>query len=258
MSGATIRRHCRRRRAWWRRIRHELRGSAGLEGRSDGEASSGQLSLAAGMKAVRGPRSSLSTATPQDAKDGPLAISFRFVGFDHHPGKLTCRTRGDGENRQGPVVPRGTGGARAAPVPWRFMSTNQILVGVGLIFVLAVGSQVLAALRVPALIIMLPAGFVAGAITSDVNPARLLGPAFEPVVSLAVAVILYDAGLGDNGIGVRIAPDQSVRQPESNRARCRAEHGSRAADCPGAGRPGRRLRVASRLPGGHWAGGSGG
>jgi NhaP-type Na+/H+ or K+/H+ antiporter len=63
--------------------------------------------------------------------------------------------------------------------------------------VLAVGSQVLAAeLRVPALIIMLPAGFVAGAITSDVNPEKLLGPGFHPLVSLLVAVILYDSGLG--------------------------------------------------------------
>ncbi len=32
-------------------------------------------------------------------------------------------------------------------------------------------------------------------LTSDVNPEKLLGPAFEPLVSLAVAVILYEAGL---------------------------------------------------------------
>ena len=77
------------------------------------------------------------------------------------------------------------------------MSTNQILFGVGLIVVLAVGSQVLGSrLRIPALIIMLPAGFIAGALTTDVNPVRLLGPAFLPLVSLAVAVILYDSGLG--------------------------------------------------------------
>ncbi|HYK66686.1 MAG TPA: cation:proton antiporter [Streptosporangiaceae bacterium] len=77
------------------------------------------------------------------------------------------------------------------------MSTNQILIGIGLIFVLAVGSQVLASrLRIPALIVMLPAGFIVGALTSDVNPAKLLGPAFQPAVSLAVAVILYDSGLG--------------------------------------------------------------
>jgi NhaP-type Na+/H+ or K+/H+ antiporter len=79
------------------------------------------------------------------------------------------------------------------------VTTNQILTGVGLILVLAVGSQVLASrLRIPAIILLLPAGFVAGAVTTDVNPQRLLGPAFQPLVSLAVAVILYDAGLGLN------------------------------------------------------------
>jgi NhaP-type Na+/H+ or K+/H+ antiporter len=77
------------------------------------------------------------------------------------------------------------------------VTTNQILIGVGLIFVLGVGSQVLASrLRIPAIIVLLPAGFVAGALTADVNPQHLLGPAFQPLVSLAVAVILYDAGLG--------------------------------------------------------------
>lgn len=76
------------------------------------------------------------------------------------------------------------------------MSTDQVLFGVGLIMVLAVGSQVLASrLRIPALIILLPAGFTAGALTTDVNPERLLGAAFQPLVSLAVAVILYDSGL---------------------------------------------------------------
>ena len=76
------------------------------------------------------------------------------------------------------------------------MTTNQILTGVGLILALAVGSQVLASrLRIPAIIVLLPAGFIAGALTSDVNPQNLLGPAFEPLVSLSVAVILYDAGL---------------------------------------------------------------
>ena len=76
------------------------------------------------------------------------------------------------------------------------MSTDQVLFGVGLLVVLAVGSQVLASrLRIPALIILLPAGFIAGALTTDVNPGRLLGTAFQPLVSLAVAVILYDSGL---------------------------------------------------------------
>lgn len=77
------------------------------------------------------------------------------------------------------------------------MSADQILTGLTLIVVLAVGCQLLASrLHVPALIVLLPAGFTAGALTSDVNPGKLLGPAFQPLVSLSVAVILYDAGLG--------------------------------------------------------------
>jgi NhaP-type Na+/H+ or K+/H+ antiporter len=77
------------------------------------------------------------------------------------------------------------------------VTTDQVLFGVGLIVVLAVGSQVLASqLRIPALIILLPVGFTAGALTTDVNPQHLLGASFQPLVSLAVAVILYDAGLG--------------------------------------------------------------
>ncbi|MER7728316.1 cation:proton antiporter [Streptomyces sp. NPDC096323] len=77
------------------------------------------------------------------------------------------------------------------------MTADQVLVGLGLIVVLAVASQLLASrLRVPALLVLLPVGFTAGALTDTVNPERLLGATFSPLVSLAVAVILYDAGLG--------------------------------------------------------------
>ena len=77
------------------------------------------------------------------------------------------------------------------------MTTDQILFGLGLTVTLAVGSQVLAQqLRIPALIVLLPVGFTAGALTDLVNPMNLLGPAFQPLVSLSVALILYDAGRG--------------------------------------------------------------
>jgi NhaP-type Na+/H+ or K+/H+ antiporter len=76
------------------------------------------------------------------------------------------------------------------------MTTNQILFGLGLVLVLAVGSQLLArVLRVPALVVLLPAGFVAGIATDDVHPDRLLGSLYQPVVSIAVGVILFEAGL---------------------------------------------------------------
>jgi NhaP-type Na+/H+ or K+/H+ antiporter len=77
------------------------------------------------------------------------------------------------------------------------VTTNQVLFGLALTVVLAVGSQVLArSLRIPALIVLLPVGFAAGAMTDAINPDHLLGAAFQPLVSLAVALILFDAGVG--------------------------------------------------------------
>jgi Kef-type K+ transport system membrane component KefB len=64
------------------------------------------------------------------------------------------------------------------------MTTDQVLLGVGLILALAVGSQVVASrLRIPALIILLPAGFVAGALTTDVDHQQLVGAAYRPLGS---------------------------------------------------------------------------
>ncbi|MFG3346060.1 cation:proton antiporter [Streptomyces sp. NPDC048018] len=77
------------------------------------------------------------------------------------------------------------------------MTDDEILIGLALTVVLATGSQILAnKIRVPALIILLPVGFTAGATTDLIHPDHLLGPDFSALVSLAVAVILYDAGLG--------------------------------------------------------------
>ncbi|WP_327714494.1 cation:proton antiporter [Streptomyces sp. NBC_00490] len=79
------------------------------------------------------------------------------------------------------------------------MTDDEILLGIALTFALAAGSQILASkLRVPALIILLPAGFAAGALTDVIHPDKLIGPDFSALVSMAVAVILYDAGLGLN------------------------------------------------------------
>jgi NhaP-type Na+/H+ or K+/H+ antiporter len=76
------------------------------------------------------------------------------------------------------------------------LSTDDILTGLGLVIVLAVAGRLLAArLRIPALVILLPLGFVAGAITDDVHPEALLGAAFQPFVSLGVGLILFEAGL---------------------------------------------------------------
>ena len=76
------------------------------------------------------------------------------------------------------------------------MTSNQILFGLGLVLVLAVGSQLLARrLRIPAIVVLLPAGFIAGIATNDVHPEQLLGDLYQPFVSLAVGIILFEAGL---------------------------------------------------------------
>ncbi|MGH3484567.1 MAG: cation:proton antiporter [Nocardioidaceae bacterium] len=77
------------------------------------------------------------------------------------------------------------------------MTTDQILYGLALTVALAVGCQIVAGrLRIPALILLLPVGFCAGALTDDVHPDQLLGSLFEPLVSLSVAIILFESGLG--------------------------------------------------------------
>jgi NhaP-type Na+/H+ or K+/H+ antiporter len=90
------------------------------------------------------------------------------------------------------------------------MTTNQILFGLALVLVLAVGSQLLARmLRVAALVVLLPAGFAAGITTDDIHPDRLLGSLYQPFVSIAVGVILFEAGLrlwfGEAIPGIRTA-----------------------------------------------------
>ncbi len=77
------------------------------------------------------------------------------------------------------------------------MSEDDILLGIALIVALAAACQILAGkLRVPALILLLPVGFAAGALTDVIHPDQLIGEEFSALVSLSVAVILYDAGLG--------------------------------------------------------------
>jgi NhaP-type Na+/H+ or K+/H+ antiporter len=76
------------------------------------------------------------------------------------------------------------------------LSTDDILLGLGLVVVLAIGSQLLARrLGIPAIVVLLPLGFIAGIATEDVQPDKLLGALYQPFVSLAVGVILFEAGL---------------------------------------------------------------
>lgn len=76
------------------------------------------------------------------------------------------------------------------------MSAQDVFLGVAAILVVAMVGQVVASrLRVPAIVLLLPFGFLLGAFYDAADPRRLLGDAFAPLVALSVAVILYDAGL---------------------------------------------------------------
>jgi NhaP-type Na+/H+ or K+/H+ antiporter len=76
------------------------------------------------------------------------------------------------------------------------ISSDDVLLGLGLVLTLAVGAQLAARLlRLPAIVVLLPAGFLAGTITDVVDPNRLLGDLYQPFVSIAVGVILFEAGL---------------------------------------------------------------
>jgi NhaP-type Na+/H+ or K+/H+ antiporter len=75
-------------------------------------------------------------------------------------------------------------------------TTDQILLGLGLVIVLALGCQLVASrAHLPGIVLLLPAGFIAGAATHDVHPDFLFGDTFQPIVSLGVGLILFEAGL---------------------------------------------------------------
>ncbi|OWY07129.1 cation:proton antiporter [Thioclava sp. IC9] len=80
-----------------------------------------------------------------------------------------------------------------------------------LVGVCGVGAQWLAwRMRLPAIVIMLVAGLIAGPATGLLNPSRDFGELLSPLIALAVAVILFEGGfsldfhrLGDAKTGVR-------------------------------------------------------
>ena len=50
-------------------------------------------------------------------------------------------------------------------------------------------------LRMPAIVLLLGCGFLAGPVAGWLDPVATFGPAFRPMVSLAVALILFEGGL---------------------------------------------------------------
>jgi NhaP-type Na+/H+ or K+/H+ antiporter len=85
---------------------------------------------------------------------------------------------------------------RPCPGQRAMLSSDEILTGLGLVIVLALACRLVAhATRLPAIVLLLPVGFAAGAVTDEVHPDALFGAAFQPLVTLGVGLILFEAGL---------------------------------------------------------------
>ena len=70
------------------------------------------------------------------------------------------------------------------------------LIGLAGIVVIGIAAQWLSwRLRLPAIFLLLLAGFVAGGVTGWIDPDELLGATLFPIVSLSVAIILFEGGL---------------------------------------------------------------
>lgn len=82
---------------------------------------------------------------------------------------------------------------------------------IALVGALGVGSQWLAwRLRMPAIVLMLAAGIIVGPVLGIFDPIRDIGPLTGPMISIAVAIILFEGGmtlnfhsLRDAAVGVR-------------------------------------------------------
>jgi len=62
--------------------------------------------------------------------------------------------------------------------------------------VLGIGAQWFAwRLSMPAIVLMLFAGLIAGPVTGVIDPETAFGDLFRPMISIAVAVILFEGGL---------------------------------------------------------------
>ena len=76
------------------------------------------------------------------------------------------------------------------------MSETQILLGLGGVGLASLASQWLAwRLRLPAILFLLLCGLLAGPLLGWLNPSELFGPLLFPLVSLAVALILFEGSL---------------------------------------------------------------
>lgn len=73
---------------------------------------------------------------------------------------------------------------------------EHLLISFSAVLILGIGAQWLAGrLRLPSILLLLVLGFLAGPVTGLINTEELFGELLFPIVSLAVAVILFEGGL---------------------------------------------------------------
>ena len=77
----------------------------------------------------------------------------------------------------------------------RYAGDNQIIIALATIVVLGVGAQWIGRLLGFPLLLLLPAGLLAGDVTRLVEPEKLFGATLFPLVTLLVALLLFQSGL---------------------------------------------------------------
>ncbi|MGA9276498.1 cation:proton antiporter [Ilumatobacter sp.] len=76
------------------------------------------------------------------------------------------------------------------------MSDNEIIVGLSSILVLGIGAQWIGRrVRIPSLLLLLPAGILSGDVLGLVEPQELFGDMLFPLVTLLLSLLLFQSGL---------------------------------------------------------------
>jgi NhaP-type Na+/H+ or K+/H+ antiporter len=92
-------------------------------------------------------------------------------------------------------------------------TAQQVILATVLVFGVATACQVIAPrLRIPALVLLLPAGFLLGIIAPDDMPGAVLGPIFPTAVDFVVAIILFNGGVGLTAIKLQAKERNVVRR----------------------------------------------
>lgn len=93
------------------------------------------------------------------------------------------------------------------------VSPADMMLAAALVFGLAMVCQVIAPLlRIPALILLLPVGFIFGLVAPDLRMNEILGDAFPVAVDLMVALILYQGGMELGSISLKGSDKSVVRR----------------------------------------------